>query len=316
MKYFFLLPVVVLFAACGGKGAKEKTETEQQDSIRASHVVIGNGKVLPENDIVQLSSPVDGIVQRIAKAENDTVSVGRIILELDHAIDDANIELLRNERRTQEAQVKVDLASLTDYKAKVNTASAELRRFQNLLSKGAETQQTVDNATSNLESLNANLAQVEATVWVSKSKWKETTAKVERALLERDQKIIRSPINGRILELSVLVGGSVSMQQSFVQISPGGKTIAICEIDEANADKIHEGQKGWIRSVGASDTLSTGTIYFVSAFLKKKSLFTDQSGEMEDRRVRSIKMFIDHPERLLLNARIECVIDISTNVNQ
>jgi hypothetical protein len=42
------------------------------------------------------------------------------------------------------------------------------------------------------------------------------------------------------------------------------------------------------RNVGSLDTLSTGTIYFTSSFLKKKSLFTDQSGEKEDRRVRTI----------------------------
>ena len=79
---------------------------------------------------------------------------------------------------------------------------------------------------------------------------------------------------------------------------------------------IVEGQKGWIRNVGSVDTLSTGTVYFTSSFLKKKSLFTDQSGEREDRRVRTIKMMLDQPEKLLLNARIECVIDISGNLKK
>ena len=52
---------------------------------------------------------------------------------------------------------------------------------------------------------------------------------------------------------------------------------------------------------------------FTASFLKKKSLFTDQAGEKEDRRVRQIKIGLDHPEQLLLNARVECVIDISRN---
>ena len=128
-----------------------------------------------------------------------------------------------------------------------------------------------------------------------------------------NQKIILSPVNGRILELTVLAGGSVGTQQSLAQISPEGKTIAVSEIDEMYAGKIVIGQKGWIRNVGSTDTLSTGTVYFTSSFLKKKSLFTDQSGEKEDRRVRTIKLFLDQPEKLLLNARIECVIDISGN---
>ena len=73
------------------------------------------------------------------------------------------------------------------------------------------------------------------------------------------------------------------------------------------------GQNGWIRNVGSSDTLSTGKVYFAFSFLKKKSLFTDQSGEKEDRRVRTIKMMLDNPDKLLLNARVECVIDIFSN---
>jgi len=112
------------------------------------------------------------------------------------------------------------------------------------------------------------------------------------------------------------MGGAVNTQQSIAQIEPSGKTIAVCEIDELNAAKILVGQKGWIRNIGSADTLSTGTVYFAFSFLKKKSLFTDQSGEKEDRRVRTIKMMLDSPDKLLLNARVECVIDISNNLKK
>ena len=198
--------------------------------------------------------------------------------------------------------------------AKIRNAKLALQRLNNLLDKGAETQQVVDDATTNLKSLFANLNKLEATKNISKSKWQEAKTNLKTAQLERDQRIIRSPIDGRILELTVLIGGSVSMQQSFGQISPGGRTIAICEIDELNASKVEIGQKGWIRSVGSRDTLSTGTLFYAASFLKKKSLFTDQSGEKEDRRVRTIKILLDHPNALLLNARVECVIYISENL--
>jgi multidrug efflux pump subunit AcrA (membrane-fusion protein) len=151
---------------------------------------------------------------------------------------------------------------------------------------------------------------------VSKSRLNETKAAFHEAQIERAQRIILSPVNGRILELTVLAGGSVNTNESLAQISPEGKTIAVCEIDEMYAGKIAVGQKGWIRNVGSIDTLSTGTVYFTYSFLKKKSLFTDQSGEKEDRRVRTIKMMLDQPEKLLLNARIECVIDISGNLKK
>lgn len=312
---FYILPLFIL-GSCNNNAAKEKLENENAKQSTSINHIIGIGKVIPESDIIQLSSSVNGIVQKIYKKENDSVAVGTIILELEHQLEDEKIIRLGNQLTTQAAQIKVDAASVGELEAKVGNAKIELQRLQNLVLKGAETQQTVDNAITNLKSQTANLNKLEATVTVSKSRWQETKTDLKSAQLESEQKIIKSPINGRILELTVLIGGSVSIQQSFAQISPEGKTIAICEIDELNAEKIIVGQKGWVRSVGSSDTLSTGTIYFASSFLKKKSLFTDQSGEKEDRRVRTIKLLLDTPEKLLLNARVECVVDISKNLKR
>ena len=314
MKHYLLLIFLFsIFVACNNKPAKEKLAIENAKQAIAVNRIVGIGKIIPENDIIQLSSAVNGIVEKIYKKENDTVNIGSIILELEHHVEDEKIMQLNNQLITQAAQIKVDEASVGEFEAKVSNANSELQRLQNLLLKGAETQQTVDDANTNLKSFTSNLNRLEASVAVSKSKLQEIRTALITAQIERDQKIIRSPINGKILELTVLIGSSVSMQQSFAQISPEGKTIAICEIDELNADKITVGQNGWIRNVGSSDTLSTGKEYFAFSFLKKKSLFTDQSGEKEDRRVRTIKMMLDNPDKLLLNARVECVIDISSH---
>jgi multidrug resistance efflux pump len=317
MKHYFpTLLLIFILASCSNNAVKDKAVSENARQVLASNYIVGIGKITPENDIIQLSSPVNGIVHAIYKRENDNVSAGTPILELDHQLEDATISLMNQEVTTREAQVKVEAANVSDYMAKINNAKSELQHLQNLLLKGAETQQRVDDAVSNLKSLNANLNRLQAAVAVSKSQVQETKANLKTAQLQRDQKIIRSPVKGTILELTALIGGSVSTLQSFGQIGPEGKTIAICEIDESTAQKISVGQNGWIRNVGSSDTLSTGTVYFASAFLKKKSLFTDQSGEKEDRRVRTIKLLLNNPEKLLLNARVECVIDISDHLKK
>jgi len=315
-KHIFFIQFLFIIASCKNNATKEKLEIENAKQVISINQIIGIGKIFPENDIVQLSSPVNGIVQKIYKIENDSVNKGTVILELEHQLEDEKIILLGNQITTQASQIKVDIASIVELEANLSNAKTELRRLQNLFSKGAETQQVVDDASTNIKAITANLNKLEALVHVSKNRLQEAKSNLKSAQLERDQKKIKSPINGRILELTALIGSSVSNLQSFAQINPEGKTIAICEIDELNAGKIIVGQKGWIRSVGSTDTLSTGTIYFASSFLKKKSLFTDQSGEKEDRRVRSIKMLLDHPEKLLLNARVECVVDISNDLKK
>jgi HlyD family secretion protein len=315
-KIILFTSFIFILTSCKSNAENEKLELENKNKAIPISYIIGIGKIIPENEIVQLSSPVSGIVQKIYKKENDSVSVGTIILILEHQLENEKIIQSGNQLSTQDAQIKVDMASVGEFESKVSNAKIELRRLQNLLLKGAETQQTVDDATTNLKSFTANLNKLKAIVSVTKSRRQEARTNLKTAQLEKEQKIIKSPISGKILELTVLIGGSVSIQQSFAQINPEGKTIAVCEIDEMNAAKMLVGQRGWIRSVGSSDTLSTGTIYFTSSFLKKKSLFTDQSGEKEDRRVRTIKILLDNPEKLLLNARVECVVDISNNLKK
>ena len=315
-KAFYPLILFLFFISCNNVDKKKEAADEKAKLEKSNDRVVGVGMILPEKDIVQLSSPVNGIVKKILKNGNDSVSIGTPVLELDHQLEDAKAKQLSSEVATQAAQIKADEASVGEFEAKYENAVSELQRLQRLLAKGAETQQAVDNANTNLKSFQSNLKRLQASSDVSKSRLNETKAAFREAQIERAQKIILSPVNGRILELTVLAGGAVNTTESLAQISPEGKTIAVCEIDEMYAGKIAVGQKGWIRNVGSIDTLSTGTVYFTYSFLKKKSLFTDQSGEKEDRRIRTIKMMLDQPEKLLLNARIECVIDISGNLKK
>lgn len=311
-----LILAICILSACNNKSEKENQEIEAKKLAIEINQIIGIGKIIPEKDIIQISSAVNGIVTKIYKKENDTVNKGTVILELDHVLEDEKLIQLQNEISTQTSQIKVDLANVSEYEAKISNAKSELQHLQNLIAKGAETQQTLDDANTNLKVLHSNLNKFKASVIVSKNRLNETSTAIKIAKIEREQKIIRSPIHGRILEMSVLIGGSVTIQQSFIQISTEGNTIAICEIDELNAEKIKVGQQGIIRNIGSADTLSKGIVFFTSSFLKKKSLFTDQSGEKEDRRVRTIKMMLDQTDNILLNTRVECVINISSYLNK
>ena len=207
MKYYFLLLLPFSLAiSCNKKPENEPLENKSTTQISIVQRVVGVGKIIPENDIIQLSSPVSGIVTTIHKKENDTVSVGTIILELEHHLEDAKLHQLNYEVSTQAEQVKVEEANREEFEVKFRNSKAELQRLQNLFTKGAETQQTVDDATTALKSLQANLKKLDASVRVSKSRLKEIKAARLVAQIQRNQKIITAPVNGSILELNVLIG--------------------------------------------------------------------------------------------------------------
>ncbi|MEO6901694.1 MAG: HlyD family efflux transporter periplasmic adaptor subunit [Bacteroidia bacterium] len=303
--------LALLLISCTNKRAEEPVlVTKRVDDVNQ---VVGVGKIQPENGIIELYSEVGGIVEKIYKNENDSVHAGEIIIELKHSIEDANITQLKSAVRIQEAQLSVDENALKDLQIRYNNSVVELQRLNNLLAKGAESQQVVDNATADMQSFMANIKKSQATIEVSKMKWKETKTQEATAEVQLQQKFIRAPGNGIILELTMQKGNYIDNKQIVAQLNPEGKIIAVCEIDELFANKIKVGQRTIIRNFGSLDTITTGKVYFASSFLKKKSLFNDQPGEKEDRRVREIKISLDNPTSILLNSRVECVVILSKN---
>lgn len=277
--------------------------------------VVGIGKIQPEPGVIDLSAETNGIVEKVYKHENDTVGPGDLILELDHTVDDAMVVQLQKQIAAQQAQVRADQAAVKEYEVRSQSAATKLDRLQHLEQKGAETQQDVDNARTDMLAYEANRQKLSDIASVSESKLAEDKAQLEVTMRQRDQKLVRAPVKGTIIQMDPQPGSAVDTRVSFGELSPAAPLIALCEIDELFASRVHVGQKAYIRNPGASDTLATGTVYFASSYLRQKSLFTGQAGEKEDRRVRVVKILLDHPKHLLINARVECVIELK-NSNQ
>ena len=307
--YFIILSFFV--TSCG----KKKTDEKVIKVIKIADVtkVVGIGKIQPENDVIQLSAEVGGIVEKINVHENDTVKKGEIILVLKHSIEEADVAEIKSQISTQSAQINANETNIKLAKIKYENANIELQRLKKLLADGAETQQVVDNAETELKTYSVDIDQQKALVEVSKRKLVEIKKQIKISNATLNQRFVKSPIDGILLEMSVLIGGVVNSQTPFAQLASDGKTIAVCEIDEMFAPKIKINQRAIIRDAGSSDTLSSGIVYFVSTFLKTKSLFTDQAGEKEDRRVREIKIRLDNPKKMLLNTRVECIIMLDKN---
>ncbi len=119
-KYILFTLLIFMLNSCNNNAAKEKLKIENVKQTTSINYIIGIGKIIPENDIVQLSSPVNGIVQKIYKKENDSVNVGTVILELEHQLEDEKLIQLGSQISTQAAQIKVDIASVGEIEAKVS----------------------------------------------------------------------------------------------------------------------------------------------------------------------------------------------------
>jgi multidrug efflux pump subunit AcrA (membrane-fusion protein) len=307
IKYLVILSLFM--ASCGNK----KKEEEQKKLDAKNQViteVVGVGRIEPEAEIIQLSTENGGIIYKILKQENDSVKAGETIAVLDNAIENAELNQAKSKLQTLTKQLNIDQANINEAKSKLANAQTNANRLRNLFNQGAETKQVLDNAETETKNLTANLERQQSQMQYSKSQVNEQSAAIKFANTKIEQKKIKSPVNGIILEWKKNLGEGVAIQEVVAQISPSGKIIVVTEIDELFADKIQINQTAIIRKFGDSIAIASGKIFFVSDFLKKKSLFTEQSGEAEDRRVRLIKIELENPKNLLLNSRVETVINL------
>ena len=83
------------------------------------------------------------------------------------------------------------------------------------------------------------------------------------------------------------------------------------EIDEMFSTRIAIGQTAEITLSGSTAVVATGRISRISPDLKKKSLFADSGQDFQDRRVREIEILLDDDTNMLIDTKVECIIDIN-----
>jgi hypothetical protein len=81
-------------------------------------------------------------------------------------------------------------------------------------------------------------------------------------------------------------------------------------VDELYALKVKEGQRVSINLQGTKQTLTSGSVVYCAPYLSKKSIFSDRADNLEDRRVREVRVRVDNPSAVLIGSRVECIIKL------
>ena len=337
-RYLYLIAALVAISIIACQPAKPKLADAKITAVRTEDVtqVTGIGRVEPENKIIKLNSEVAGLVTALKAKAGQTLHAGDPILELATDIENSRIALAQSRLPTQRATIDDAQAAVATAASRIETvriklAAAQVReraiktrldRTKALVAQGADTQQSLDNVTTEYDAVAQDLRaaqadidaaqkdrdRLQATLKISQMRVGELEADVKVAQSQRNQRLIRAPYNGTLLSIDVTQGSNISPTTAIGDFAPAGNITAVCEIDELFATRVQVGQKAYIRNQGMSDTLSLGTVIYAAPYLKKKSLFSADAGELEDRRVREVRVRLDTPQKVLLGARVDCVI--------
>jgi HlyD family secretion protein len=246
MKKFFRVVLIVLILAMfigtiGFLYAKsrnkpvifETTEAFYTDIIRKT---VATGSVVPRNEI-EIKPMVSGIIDQIYVSEGDVVKTGQVL---------ARVRIVPNMVNLNAAESRVNRARIALEEAKLNhgrqeqlfskqvIAEAEFLPFRIALKNAEEEFHAAEN---NLQLIRDGVS--------------KTTGTATNTL-------IRSTINGMVLEVPIEIGNSVIESNNFnagttiVTIADMGEMIFKGKVDESEVGKIREGME-LILNIGAID---------------------------------------------------------------
>jgi multidrug resistance efflux pump len=259
--------------------------------------------------ITELASETGGVILKLLVKEGEYVTKGQPLLQFDNSVQNSLGQEARARLKTQQQQLELDRIRINEALINLKKAELDYERTRRLVEKKAETVQQLDDARTELDKKKLALKNAESEIRLTEKRVSEFNMQIKTSNASEEKLIIRAPVNGRLLDLSARVGAGLVPGQRFAQLAPEGKLTALCEIDELFADDIQSGQAAFIRYKGYPDTISKGLVIYAAPYLKKKSLFSDEVGVKEDRRVREVRILLDN-QALLINRQVDCTISI------
>lgn len=305
---------ICLLASCNGnKQEKEAQNQARLDSLsRPENVttVSAIAKVAPASGLVELSSSVGGNIIAIKKSDGDSVKKGETILLLDAEDERLSADVIRREIITQQSETAADQASIEQFIAELEEKERDLAVSEHLVISGADTRQNVAIKKKEREVILANLQSARNKTKASRSQIQTLRTQLDQAQTSSGNKTIKAMQDGIITSMYAKIGSSIQAYESFATLAPAGKLVLHGEIDEMFASRVALGQTVTIRYIGGKNTIGQGRVTYLSPVLSDKSILYETTAEAQDRRVREFKVGYESTDPLLINHKVECIIQV------
>ncbi len=251
---FIVGVIAVLVVNIQKKAAETKADRYRTVTVDRGAIVqriTANGTLNPVT-VVSVGTQVSGTVTKIYTDFNKTVKANQILLELDPALTMANINNLEASLRSAEATQRL--------------SESTLKRNQELVRKGFISESTLEQNQKELDVAKAQVAQAKS--------------QLEREKINLTYTIIRSPIDGIVMDRKVDVGQTVAASFSTPTLFQIAQNLEAMQIDtsvaEADVGSAKEGVpvrftvdaypdqdfQGKIRSVRLNPTITQSVVTY------------------------------------------------------
>jgi HlyD family secretion protein len=221
-----VLPFLILagigaaaFAFRSQKPVVEVITAAKADSNDRQSLLNASGYVTPRRRAT-IAAKITGRVTGVFFDEGTHVRQGQLLATLD----DSDV---KRALASAKADANSSQAAIADWVVQLKNAKIELRRAEELQRAGVQTQQALDTATTNADSLNAKIN-------LAKNQVLAAEARIDEAQQAVDNTVIRAPFDGIVVSKDAQVGEMVS------PISAGGgfTRTGIATIVDMNSNEI------------------------------------------------------------------------------
>src|SRR6202023_2710658 len=241
-----VLALVAIFAAFGFNSKSQDQNFTAKVERGDIHDVVEATGTINAVITVQVGSQVSGVIAKLFVDFNSRVRKGDLIALIDPALFQGAVQQADADLNSAKANLLAARANLEKAKASLVQTKADFERASQLTRENITSQQQLDLAKANYDSMNASVGAAAANVTQADAQVSQKAAALQVAQTNLNYTIIRSPIDGTVVARNVDVGQTVaaSLQAPtiFTIAQDLTKMWVYAKTDESDVDNIKVGK--------------------------------------------------------------------------
>ena len=213
---------------------------------------------------VDVGSQLSGLISEMKADFNDPVKEGDLLAIIDRAPFEAKLASAAANLAMAKADIGLREAAMTRARARIAQDERDATRFELLSPKGVVSQKSREDAQTQLSLARAELAMAAAQLESAKAAVALREADVSQAQIDLDHTLIRSPINGVVVDRRIQPGQTVAAQYQtpiLFQIAQDLSQILIfAQVDEADIGPVRPGAQVTFSVEAFPDETFEGTV--------------------------------------------------------
>jgi HlyD family secretion protein len=243
-----------------GKSNNSKPYAARVTAVPESNfAAVAKGKIDVEGGIIKIAARSAGVFREVFVKEGDLVVPGQVLAIQED--DEQQIALL-----VSEAQLQSTRAGLTRLEVRREIAQREYDRVAPLVDIDAASPQELDQRSDDLRQIDVDIISQKASI-------RQSEASLESAKFRLEQRTVRAPVAGRIIEAEARpgVGASTFQVSTAFTLMPDAQKIVRADLDQTFVGKVFVGQLASISPDSRPQETYDGKVLRVSEIFGKRS---------------------------------------------